>query len=255
MGEQRLAEILARVGAAAPGPWVSDGAEFYGTLGGVLMIDLWVGETLDIDDLPQSEANAAFVAAARSDVPELVAEVQRLLAERHSTNEALSDAAETIRVQRDRIAELEALTPAPIQTCQTCGAGYNLGQPCQVCAYRALVAAELKRQAEDPHAGPLHHAYELGRDLPEVTPQQEWRGGTELVPDREIYALAATGLVGYRQNQGRLLHCLAHKPVPASRYADFHEVMADDLPDGGICVYRHCGRDLLAQWPTPEVTP
>ncbi|MFC8491833.1 hypothetical protein ACFUJU_13720 [Streptomyces sp. NPDC057235] len=78
MSEQRLAEILARVEAAAPGPWESDGAEFYGTLAGVLMIDLWVGETLDIDDLPQSEANAAFVAAARTDVPELVAEVQRL---------------------------------------------------------------------------------------------------------------------------------------------------------------------------------
>lgn len=32
----------------------------------------------------------------------------RLLEERHSTNEALSDAAEALRVQRDRIAELEA---------------------------------------------------------------------------------------------------------------------------------------------------
>lgn len=36
------------------------------------------------------------------------AEVARLQAERHSTNEALSDAAEQLRVQRDRIAELEA---------------------------------------------------------------------------------------------------------------------------------------------------
>ncbi|MGW0033638.1 hypothetical protein ACWDXD_27975 [Streptomyces sp. NPDC003314] len=98
------------------------------------------------------------------------AEVSRLREERHSTNEALSDAAETIRAQRDRIAELEALTPAPIQTCQTCGAGYNLGQPCQVCAYRALVATELKRQQEDPHDGPLHQTYTVGRDLPEVTP-------------------------------------------------------------------------------------
>jgi len=40
---------------------------------------------------------------------EAQAEVQRLQAERHSTNEALSDAAVQLRVQRDRIAELEAL--------------------------------------------------------------------------------------------------------------------------------------------------
>jgi hypothetical protein len=36
------------------------------------------------------------------------AEVVSLRAERHSTNEALSDAVEALRVQRDRIAELEA---------------------------------------------------------------------------------------------------------------------------------------------------
>lgn len=81
MSEQRLAEILARATAATPGRWKSDGAEIYGTLGDVLMIDLWVGETLDINDQEQSNANAAFVAAARTDVPELVAEVQRLRAQ------------------------------------------------------------------------------------------------------------------------------------------------------------------------------
>jgi hypothetical protein len=48
------------------------------------------------------------------DVPALLAEVERLKArvaeleaERHTTNEALSDAAETLRANRDRIAELE----------------------------------------------------------------------------------------------------------------------------------------------------
>lgn len=82
-----------------------------------------------------------------------------------------------------------------------------------------------------------------------------WRGATELASDREIARVAATGVVGYRQNQGRLHHCLAHKPAPVSRCADFHEVGADDLHDGGICVYRDCGRDLLAAWPTaPEET-
>ncbi|MFE3031540.1 hypothetical protein ACFXKY_07815 [Streptomyces canus] len=76
-----------------------------------------------------------------------------------------------------------------------------------------------------------------------------WMGATDLASDREIAALAATGIVGYRQDNGRLLHCLAHKPAPASRYADFHEVGPDDLEDGGICVHPRCGRDLLARWP------
>ncbi|WP_329424055.1 hypothetical protein [Streptomyces sp. NBC_01268] len=48
------------------------------------------------------------VAMARGrEVNRLLARVSELEAERHSTNEALSDAAEALRVQRDRIAELE----------------------------------------------------------------------------------------------------------------------------------------------------
>jgi hypothetical protein len=110
-------------------------------------------------------------------LPELVEEVSRLRAERHSTNEALSDAAEQLRVQRDRIAELEALTPAPIQTCQTCGAGYDLGQPCSVCSFHVLmeIAQKKQRQLEDPHDGPNHHDYALGRDLPFIPGQTTGR--------------------------------------------------------------------------------
>lgn len=76
-----------------------------------------------------------------------------------------------------------------------------------------------------------------------------WCGATEIVPDREVQRLAATGLVGYQQDCGRLLHCLHHKPAPASRYVDFQEVTAEDLPDGGICVHPSCGADLLAVQP------
>lgn len=147
-------------------------------------------------------------------------EIERLLAERHSTNEALSDAAEALRVQRDRIAELEAeltpfralelgtpegrisakcenakhpvwlrdlddargcpwcrvaeleeLTPAPIQTCRTCGAGYDLGQPCSTCRFHALMdQAQKQRQLEDPHESPLHRPYAVCRDLPATGP-------------------------------------------------------------------------------------
>ena len=81
-----------------------------------------------------------------------------------------------------------------------------------------------------------------------------WRGATELVPDREVQRLAATGLVGYQQDSGRLLHCLHHKPAPASRYVDFQEVTAEDLLEGGICVHPSCGADLLAVQPAADDT-
>ncbi|MFE2019842.1 hypothetical protein ACFW9O_17580 [Streptomyces sp. NPDC059499] len=75
-----------------------------------------------------------------------------------------------VRGLKAYIAELEALKPAPIQTCQSCGAGYDYGHPCSVCEFKKRVAAELaKPSAEDPHDSPRHHTYELGRDLPEVT--------------------------------------------------------------------------------------
>ncbi|MFE2967542.1 hypothetical protein ACFXKC_28490 [Streptomyces sp. NPDC059340] len=93
-----------------------------------------------------------------------------------------------------------------------------------------------------------------GEGRPEAQ-AEAWMGATELAPDRVITALAASGLVGYQQNSGRLLHCLAHKPAPASRWADFHEVTAADLVDGGICVHPDCGRDLLAPWPAAVSQP
>jgi hypothetical protein len=44
---------------------------------------------------------------------------------------------------RARVAELEALKPAPIQTCRACGAGYTYGEPCSTCEFRARMAAEV----------------------------------------------------------------------------------------------------------------
>lgn len=77
---------------------------------------------------------------------------------------------ESLRV---RVAELEALTPAAIQTCRVCGAGYSYGNPCSNCLFRAEMAAELKtRGLEDPHDSPLYHAYKTPRDLPELGGQR-----------------------------------------------------------------------------------
>lgn len=48
---------------------------------------------------------------------------------------------EELKAMRARLAELEALKPAPIQDCPKCGAGYDYGQPCSNCAFQAQMAA------------------------------------------------------------------------------------------------------------------
>ncbi|MFF9568451.1 hypothetical protein [Streptomyces sp. NPDC014685] len=63
-----------------------------------------------------------------------------------------------IEVERDalraRVAELEALKPAPVQTCRTCGAGYDYGQPCSVCEFKKRMAAAIAAPVEkDTPAG------------------------------------------------------------------------------------------------------
>lgn len=136
VSEQQLAEIAARAEAASAGPW------------NAMVIDadtatIWAGgdtarTAIRIGRIANPE-DAAFVVAAREDVPALLAEVARgralwadvariawsrtaeakgrarygkqleariaeLEAERHSTNEALSEAAEAIREKDARLA-------------------------------------------------------------------------------------------------------------------------------------------------------
>lgn len=71
-----LDAIKARAEAATPGPWEADASEIYGP-GRV-----WLAESCRLhDDLsydPQSDRDAAFIAHARTDVPELVAGVESL---------------------------------------------------------------------------------------------------------------------------------------------------------------------------------
>ena len=68
----------------------------------------------------------------------------------------------------ERIAELEALTPARVQTCRVCGAGYTYGEPCSSCEFRTRMAAELQaRGLGGEHEAAVHHSYRVGRDLPE----------------------------------------------------------------------------------------
>ncbi|MEV6074974.1 hypothetical protein AB0L80_07685 [Streptomyces sp. NPDC052069] len=156
MTSDREREIRAREQAATPGPWESDGAEIYGTLGGVLMVDLWVGETLDVEDQQRSNADAAFMADARSAVPELLAEVVRL---------------------RARVAELEGQADCPSQMTVSSGTSrcalpvrhggdHRTAEKNHHWSDEYADAARV-RPTEDPHDSPLHHSYAVGRDLPE----------------------------------------------------------------------------------------
>jgi hypothetical protein len=105
LAEDRFAEIRARVEAAEDG-WhiVTDPDEPYRFEihgDGPTTVAVFGGDSYPVRE------NALFAAHARADVPALLAEVDRLRAERHSTNEALSDAAEALRTKEARIAELE----------------------------------------------------------------------------------------------------------------------------------------------------
>lgn len=132
----------------------------------------------------------------------LLAEVRRLREERHETNEALSDAAVQLRVQRDRIAELEAAAVCP-SVARLRGSRcvlpvrhrgdhqdetkrhywsdeYAVPQQRQAedphNSIPRFSASEIARwqarQQEDPHTSELHHDYTLGRDDVRFIPQQ-----------------------------------------------------------------------------------
>ena len=140
--------------------------------------------------LLQSPETAAELARLRARVAELETE-------RHTTNEALSDAAETLRADRDRIAELcrqvEAERPEAAQT-HRCGipltrrlecghCPHEVCEDCDRCPHtcRCGTPAEdvspqvqklrdiLAGQREDTYRSPLHHDYAVPRDFPTTT--------------------------------------------------------------------------------------
>ncbi|MFI2084367.1 hypothetical protein ACH43Y_28910 [Streptomyces rubiginosohelvolus] len=191
MTPDREQEIRAREQAATPGPWMREDDQE--RLERVVTNE---SGTLDINFGylgNNNQANVAFVVDARSAVPELLAEVDRL---------------------RARVAELEAARTkaaadrdAQVIAWLVKKAGKYRGLP----RYRqedtgdviARLADKLSRGAvrpacppvspEDPHDSPLHHSYALGRDLPEVTPD----------PSRDESVAKLRALLG-RQTGGAL---------------------------------------------------
>jgi predicted RNase H-like nuclease (RuvC/YqgF family) len=102
-GEQWLAAIEARANAATPGPWSTDSWEIYQGAEYVPGISDWIGETCrGATTMEQDRADAAFVAAARTDVPALVAEVRELLLHTRTLEALVAEqAAEIDRLRQD----------------------------------------------------------------------------------------------------------------------------------------------------------
>lgn len=75
---QQLTDIEARTNAATPGPWCTDAWEIYQGTEYQPGLSMWIGETCRGTSTPeQDQADAAFVAAARTDVPALLADLRR----------------------------------------------------------------------------------------------------------------------------------------------------------------------------------
>lgn len=152
--------------------------------------DIGLGAVLGLWESMRADTAAAELARLRARVAELETE-------RHTTNEVLSDAAETLRADRDRIAELcrqvEAERPEAAQT-HRCGipltrrlecghCPHEVCEDCDRCPHtcRCGTPAEdvspqvqklrdiLAGQREDTYRSPLHHDYAVPRDFPTTT--------------------------------------------------------------------------------------
>lgn len=115
--------------------------------GGRVWDDANHADYCDCDSWPENCVNGHFVGewtsgALEYGIPAVIGLWESMRAQ--------ADANE-LAALRERVAELEALTPAAIQTCRICGAGYDLGQPCSTCAFKALMAAATADRQGDDH--------------------------------------------------------------------------------------------------------
>lgn len=100
----------------------------------------------------------------------LRARVAALLEERRSANESLSDAAEQLRVNRDRIAALEADLAEGEQPADEDPIAYVLTEKAEEPADKPtrLIAPVQALREDDGYESPLHHDYLVSHDLPQT---------------------------------------------------------------------------------------
>ena len=123
MDAERIAEIRARVEAATPGPWEQ------GMIGDSLINEVDYSASFGFievnaelsDDGQYGVADATFIAASRQDIPDLLAEVERLSAERdmwHTDATKLDALAVKFEAELSRLrAVIEEALGAMIQHC------------------------------------------------------------------------------------------------------------------------------------------
>lgn len=110
-------------------------------------------------------------------------ENERLLKERHSTNEALDSAVREAAELRARVAELEAFPDRAAVLREAADAivadndrqmwATKPGKHWAADLLRRMADGKPQRQQEDPHDSVLHHDYALGRDLPAIPHQRD----------------------------------------------------------------------------------
>ena len=123
--------------------------------------------------------------AATDEAAELRVRVAALEAERASTNLVVADAAAEREALLERVAELESVAAVPVDeepvpfvlteaaAALPARAAHAEDVTPQVRKLRALLAGQRAAVAvEDPHDGPLHHSYRVGRDLPATGGEQ-----------------------------------------------------------------------------------
>lgn len=98
-------------------------------------------EALESAQLLQDPETAARAAKLQSLLDQRTAQVASMTAQVRGLGADIS-------ALRARVAELEALTPAPIQTCQVCKAGYAYGQSCGNCEFKARMAADIEERGD-----------------------------------------------------------------------------------------------------------
>ncbi|MEV7840246.1 hypothetical protein AB0O77_23910 [Streptomyces albidoflavus] len=101
LSPEYLAWIAARAEAATAGPWCTDGAEIYQG-DEYVSYAFWVGETCRADEADGGLLDAAFIAHARTDIPALLAEVERLRAELAARPTRAEATASPVRTERSR---------------------------------------------------------------------------------------------------------------------------------------------------------
>lgn len=117
LSDEQLAAMRAREKAATDGPWGFDSET-----GDIEAVSIWrvVAEVPDLEmPLVNTQADRAFIAAARTDMPALLAEVDRLRAENEHLKgvvqwrDGLADAADIMRSElhecQKRVARLEGV--------------------------------------------------------------------------------------------------------------------------------------------------